>query len=704
VFRKYPQSKPWLTTALIFPLVVGAFGCDDDDDDNPMTPGGDGATLRVIHASSDAPSVDIYVNDSMTPLYTAVAYGGAGAFLPVDAGTYNVQLRGHGADPSTDPVFETGDLAVPDGATITAIAAGLFNAPVPGGADGFRVLVLNDAFQATGAGQIVARVVHASPDAPAVALDIDNDGTAEVPSLERFADTGEAGVLLPAGTPITVGIRLPGSLDPVTSFTTPALPEGTEAYLIATGLLGEGDPSATDAFKLLAISPSGSLGFITQDDSTVETAQLRVVHASANAPMVDVYLDDAMAPAFRDVSFGDATAYAPVPEGTYTVKLRAAGADPMSMPAFEVAGVVVPGGAVITAGAVGSFASSDAANTFRILPLVEEFTDGGMGDAVVRIVHGSPDAPSVALDVNNDGSAEIPSLARFADTGATGVTLPAGAALQVGVLTEALAPVTAFTTPELPGGENLFLFATGSVAELPRVDEGFRLLAVGEAGAIGFVTQNPTVYGLHGSPDAPEVDVLTGGTVLASDLAFGELTDAIQVAPGAVELELKLSSNGSSVGSFGTPALEAGERYLAVVTGYALGESPVLSLLPVGDGFDVDDAMANVRIVHASPDAPPVDVGVVSGSSFAPLFSNVSFEGTSPAAGGMVSPGTVTLGVAGTGETEALFEFSDVTLPAGLRAFGVAIGSLDGTPGEAFRLALVNTAVSPWTVSVVVPD
>ena len=42
---------------------------------------------------------------------------------------------------------------------------------------------------------------------------------------------------------------------------------------------------------------------------------------------------------------------------------------------------------------------------FRVIPLVEDWMDPGAGNAAVRILHASADAPTVAIDVGNDGIA-----------------------------------------------------------------------------------------------------------------------------------------------------------------------------------------------------------------------------------------------------------------------------------------------------------
>src|SRR5262249_11842132 len=155
-------------------------------------------------------------------------------------------------------------------------------------------------------------------------------------------------------------------------------------------------------------------------------------------------------------------------------------------------------------------ASHDAADRFRVLALPETAASIGLGKARVRVVHASPDAPSVGIDVGDDAPAnpEIASLARFADQ--AGVELAPDTALPIGIDARGKR-VTAFTTPNLPNGADLTIIATGLLGRLPRDPSGFALLAVGPNGSVGFIKQNPYVYVLHGGVDAPDVDLCAGG-------------------------------------------------------------------------------------------------------------------------------------------------------------------------------------------------
>ena len=73
---------------------------------------------------------------------------------------------------------------------------------------------------------------------------------------------------------------------------------------------------------------------------------------------------------------------------------------------------------------------------------------------------------------------------------------------------------------------------------LPRESAGFGLLAVGPDGTIGLIRQNPVVFALHASPDAPAVDIYAGETALTTNLAFGQLSTPAAGAAGRLRPEL----------------------------------------------------------------------------------------------------------------------------------------------------------------------
>lgn len=693
--------KSFLMLTAVLALSVGSAACSDDDDDNGTNPPVENAQLRAVHASPDAGAVDIYV-EGVGIVAPNVAYGDVMPYLTVPAGTYNVQLRPAGADSSTDPIYETGNVTLAADAVLTAVAAGLLNSVDP--ADSFRIIPQFEGFATPGSGNAIVRILHAGSDAPTVNLDVGADGSNEIMDLARFADTGSAGIDLPGGSPLTIGVVVEGLT--VTTFTTPALSAGTEYFIIATGLLAQSDITAVDAFSLLAVDEDGSAGFIQQNDPDAETAMIRAVHASPDAPTVDVYAEGIAVPLFSALSYGDASLYAEVPVGVYNIQLRASPSTEADPIAFETGPVAITADQKITAVASGFLGSMDEADTFRILPLVEGF--GTPQSALVRVVHAGPDAPSVDLDVGDDGSVDYSDLARFADTGAEGISLPSGEALQIGIRVAGGDRVTAFTTPALPDGEEIFVIATGSLAQPARSDDGFSLLAVASTGSLGFIKQNPVVYALHGGPDAPAVDIYAGESLLVENIAFGELSGTVQVPPGVYTLDFYVTGTGtgSPTASFDTPDLMAGGAYLAVAAGELEqeGTEEAFTLLAFEEMF-LPTETARVRAVHASGDAPAVDIGTIAaGEIDQVLFQNVAWSESSDPMGLEVPVGDLTIGVAPTGDTTPVATF-DITTSAGLQTFAVAAGALapDGVE-EAFRLILVVVSANPWVGAEVLPN
>jgi hypothetical protein len=196
--------------------------------------------------------------------------------------------------------------------------------------------------------------------------------------------------------------------------------------------------------------------------------------------------------------------------------------------------------------------------------------------------------------------------------------------------------------------------------------------------------------------------------VLLGNVAFGDL-GAVQVPPG--DYTLAFYAAGAAPGTPAATApvngLTAGERYLAIATGFltpVTGEAP-FQLLAFQDQFTVD-AMPRLRAIHASPDAPAVDIGVANGNVLAQkLISNLAFKSATTGEGLPVPAApSIRVGVAaaGTTATAATFNVSTAAKP---RAFVVAAGALSPAAGEeGFRLLQIDTAVSPWALTEILPN
>lgn len=185
----------------------------------------DEAMVRVAHLSSDAPNVDVYVNDEPVAALTNVPYGTVSPYLPLPAGTQNVKV--YAAGDTSSPVIES-DVELAGGQAYTVGAVGLVS-------DGsLAARVYEDDVSAPSEGNAKLRVIHASPDAGPVDV-APAGGDPLVTNLEFPNASPYAGVpagtydinVLAAGTD-TVAISAPGTaVQPATVYTAFAI--GTAA-------------------------------------------------------------------------------------------------------------------------------------------------------------------------------------------------------------------------------------------------------------------------------------------------------------------------------------------------------------------------------------------------------------------------------------------------------------------------------------------
>lgn len=177
---------------------------------------------------------------------------------------------------------------------------------------------------------------------------------------------------------------------------------------------------------------------------------------------------------------------------------------------------------------------------------------------------------------------------------------------------------------------------------------------------------------IHASPDAPSVDVYVDGKPAFKGASFKDVTDYAALAPGEKTVQIFASSaNGK-----GKPVLEqkltveAGKDYSVV----ALGEVDNLSVLALEDQKGSGDK-AGLRAIHASPDAPPVDIAVKNGDV---LIKNLAFGQKSDYLS--VSPDSYNLEVRATGSDTSVLDLPNVPVKAGDNYTAIAIGFLDGDP------------------------
>ena len=105
---------------LVAASVLMLAACDSDDNDTPpVQPPAPGTIVQILHASPDAPAVDVLVNGEVA--LTGVDYKDSSGWGDFDAGTYSVEVQGI-LPGGNAPVIGPADLAF-EADTINTVVA-----------------------------------------------------------------------------------------------------------------------------------------------------------------------------------------------------------------------------------------------------------------------------------------------------------------------------------------------------------------------------------------------------------------------------------------------------------------------------------------------------------------------------------------------------------------------------------------------------
>ncbi len=362
------KRKGFVLTATFLTLIAVLTGCSDDND-NPIIPPNE-ASIRVLHGSPDAPNVDVLV-DGQTAL-TDVPYKTASQFLSILAGTRNIKVNVAGT--STSVIDADIDFATD---SLTTIIATNFAAQI-------EALVLDDEGTPPSGNLLRIRVVHSSPTAPPVDVYVTAPGAdinSATPTLSNVPFKANSNFLeIPEGD-YQIRITATGSKNPVYDSGTVPLNAGSILTAVAVDATGGASPVTLIVLTNDPTTPSIEI--------TDNRSRLRAVHASPDAPEVDILVDNTVV--LGNVAFKEFLDYTAVSAGGRNVKVNVAGT------ATSVIDVTptLAGGTDYTVLAVNFVTSIEP------LLLTDDNRSPTPGNARVRVVHASPDAPSVDVLVDD---------------------------------------------------------------------------------------------------------------------------------------------------------------------------------------------------------------------------------------------------------------------------------------------------------------
>ena len=398
--RLYPSAL------IISALTLTACGSDDDNDNIAVVlPEPVASTqIRVIHASSDAPMVNVTANGAA--LLTDVDYSQSSGLLSVDSASYAITVDAKLPGDETLTALETTLDAEAD-MEYTAVAVGsvagdslslvlIANAEAEIAENYARVQVLHGT---VGVGEVDVYVTTFNADISMMMPTLSLDYTAYTDQIELAA--GDYQIRITAADQKAV-VYDSGEI---------SLMAQTDYFLSAVTNVWSG----SSPVALLAALPEGQV--LIQDKDA--GADLRVIHAVADAPAVDVFLDGSMTPAVDMLAFKQVTGFLNVPEGDHTVTV-AADAD-NSVVVIDAAEVTLEQGMSYSAFAVGSLTDSD------ISPLVVMESPRRIATAAkLNIAHASYSAGNVdiyltATDDISDATPALSDVAFKATSGALSI-------------------------------------------------------------------------------------------------------------------------------------------------------------------------------------------------------------------------------------------------------------------------------------------
>ena len=381
-------------TAVTLVAVLGIAACGSDSDSIEYS------NLQAVHASSDAPLANVWINDQAA--LTGVDYGVGSGYVRLPEGANSVQV---------DVQLPGGDVAtVVDKTTLDLDSDLYYTAFVVGDASGAPnpvepLIVTRSATSMADANSLDVQVVHAASGVPAVDLYVTEPGVALADSspITNLAYKASTDVLnIPAGD---YQVRL--AVGDTVAFDSGTIPLPANANLTIAAIK-TGDSNSTSPVKLIVLNGSGSS--ILEDKGS--QAEVRVGHLVDGAPVVDVHVDGAAFAPLADLEFKQIRGYLDLSPKTYDIDVYVDGTT--TDPIIDVDGLEVKGGMDYSIYAVGVVAPAIA-----IEPLVvEDMRRAVATSATLNVTHAAANPVAEMVDIYLTTSAGIdgsdPAIANFA--------------------------------------------------------------------------------------------------------------------------------------------------------------------------------------------------------------------------------------------------------------------------------------------------
>jgi hypothetical protein len=398
------------------------------------------------------------------------------------------------------------------------------------------------------------QVIHNCAAPGADTVDVYVNGTLALPSF-AFR-TATPFLTLPSGITFNIGVAPAHSTsvaDTLKNFAVGPLATDSNYIVIASGVVGTGfaaNPnSISTALNLNVIAHALTTG-------TPGNVALGVFHGATDAPAVDVDLTGG-ATLVSNIEYGQFQGYLSIPATWYPISIAPTGTQ--TYVANYTANLSSLGDSSVLVLASG-FLTPSANNNGPAFALIAVLANGTViklplqQQSLVQVIHNAPDPAADTVDVYVDGAKAIPDFAfrtatpfipLLSNVNHTVAVAPAHS-------TSVSQAIATFPNINLLPDSNYVVTASGVVgtgfaANPEGISTAFTLLIQQGAELHATSSGNFDFFAIHGSPDAPTVDISAEGVgILLNDVSYKAQSGYFRVPATSYVLDV-LDSTGSTV-------------------------------------------------------------------------------------------------------------------------------------------------------------
>ncbi|OIK12418.1 DUF4397 domain-containing protein [Bacillus sp. MUM 13] len=177
---------------------------------------------------------------------------------------------------------------------------------------------------------------------------------------------------------------------------------------------------------------------------------------------------------------------------------------------------------------------------------------------------------------------------------------------------------------------------------------------------------------LHAFPDAPNVDVYVNETRILQNFPYRDISNYMSLPEGTYQIDIYPTGQQVQTVLSQKVSPQSGMLYTLA----AAGQAKSLKLIVIKDDPHVPNDETKLRVIHLSPDSPPVDIAVKGRDV---IFSNAAYR--KPTKYLALTPMTVDLEVRAAGSKEPILPLDGITLIKNTPYSLYIIGLSQGSPG-----------------------